>query len=132
MSLLQIEPRPPLPRALAGSVNPRALRAALESETTAEVRFDDVSRALYSTDASVYRIAPLGVVLPRTTADLIAIVRICARLKCPLTMRGGGTSQSGQTIGDGIIVDTSKYLNRAARVERRRALGAGRARYRAR
>jgi len=112
VSLLQIEPRTPLPRALAGSVNLRALRAALETETTAEVRFDDVSRALYSTDASVYRIAPLGVVLPRTSDDLIAIVRICARLKCPLTMRGGGTSQSGQTIGDGLIVDTSKYLNR--------------------
>ena len=68
MSLLQLESRPPLPRALAGSVNLRALRAALEGETTAEVRFDDVSRALYSTDASVYRIAPLGVALPRTTA----------------------------------------------------------------
>jgi FAD/FMN-containing dehydrogenase/Fe-S oxidoreductase len=112
VSLLQVDPRPPLPRALAGSVDLRALSAALEGGTAAEVRFDEVSRALYSTDASVYRIRPLGVVLPRTVDDLIATVRICARLKCPFTMRGGGTSQSGQTIGDGLVVDTSKYLNR--------------------
>jgi FAD/FMN-containing dehydrogenase/Fe-S oxidoreductase len=111
VSLLQVEPRQPLPRASGRSVDVRALRAALAG-TTAEARFDDVSRALYATDASVYRIAPLGVAIPRTTDDLVAIVRICARLKCPLTMRGGGTSQSGQTIGDGLVVDTSKYLNR--------------------
>jgi FAD/FMN-containing dehydrogenase/Fe-S oxidoreductase len=112
VSLLHVEARPPLSRALAAAVDQRALGAALSAETTAEVRFDEVSRALYSTDASVYRIAPLGVALPRTADDLVAIVRICARLSCPLTMRGGGTSQSGQTIGDGLIVDTSKYLNR--------------------
>ncbi|HEY6506441.1 MAG TPA: FAD-binding oxidoreductase, partial [Vicinamibacterales bacterium] len=112
MNLLRIEPRAPLPRGQARLVDARALRAALERETTAEIRFDAVSRALYSTDASVYRIEPLGVVLPRTQEDLVAIVRLCARLACPLTMRGGGTSQSGQTIGDGLIVDTSKHLNR--------------------
>jgi FAD/FMN-containing dehydrogenase/Fe-S oxidoreductase len=102
----------PSARASAAAVDPRALRSLLERDTTAETRFDDVSRALYSTDASVYRIRPLGVVLPRTQQDLIAIVRICARLRCPLTMRGGGTSQSGQTIGEGLVVDTTKYLNR--------------------
>ena len=116
MSLLQVEPRAPLPRARAGSVNVRALRAALEGDTTAEVRFDDVSRALYATDASVYRITPLGVVVPRTIDDLVAIVRLCARHGCPLTVRGGGTSQSGQTIGEGLVVDTSKYLNRVLEV----------------
>ena len=116
MSLLQVQPRPPLPRGQARLVDVRALRSALERETTAELRFDTVSRALYSTDASVYRIEPLGVVLPRTQDDLVAIVRICARCACPLTMRGGGTSQSGQTIGDGIIVDTSKHLNRVLEV----------------
>jgi FAD/FMN-containing dehydrogenase/Fe-S oxidoreductase len=88
----------------------QALRRALESEVQGDVRFDRVSRALYSTDASVYQIEPLGVVLPRTREDLVRVVRICARFRLPLTMRGGGTSQAGQAIGHGLIVDTSKYL----------------------
>src|SRR6266480_675645 len=87
-------------------------RRELETQTTGEVRFDRISRALYSTDASVYQIEPQGVVLPRSRDDLIRIVRICAERGCSMTMRGGGTSQAGQAIGPGIIVDTSKYLNR--------------------
>ena len=88
------------------------LQRALEQRIAGEVRFDEVSRALYSTDASVYQIRPLGVVVPRTRDDLIAIVRLCAEHRVPLTMRGGGTSQAGQAIGAGIVVDTSKYLNK--------------------
>ena len=101
VTLLKVERGP---AAAAGATRPawtpRRCERALGRETTAEVRFDTVSRALYSTDASVYQIEPLGVVLPRTREDLVAIVRICARLGCPLTMRGGGTSQAGQAIGD--------------------------------
>ncbi|HEX5107064.1 MAG TPA: FAD-binding and (Fe-S)-binding domain-containing protein [Vicinamibacterales bacterium] len=88
-----------------------ALRRALEAQVQGEIRFDKVSRALYSTDASVYQIEPLAVVVPRSRDDLLTVVRICARFRCPLTMRGGGTSQAGQAIGPGLIVDTSKYLN---------------------
>jgi FAD/FMN-containing dehydrogenase/Fe-S oxidoreductase len=88
------------------------LRKDLQTHTTGEVRFDRISRALYSTDASVYQIEPRGVVVPRSRDDLIQIVRICAQHGCSLTMRGGGTSQGGQAIGPGLIVDTSKYLNR--------------------
>jgi FAD/FMN-containing dehydrogenase/Fe-S oxidoreductase len=88
------------------------LQRDLETHTTGEVRFDRISRALYSTDASVYQIEPAGVVLPRSRDDLIRIVRICAEHASPLTMRGGGTSQAGQAIGAGVIVDTSKYLSR--------------------
>src|ERR1700694_3066777 len=88
------------------------LRRDLQTHTTGEVRFDRISRALYSTDASVYQIEPQGVVLPRSRDDLIRIVRICAEHGCSLTMRGGGTSQAGQAIGAGVIIDTSKYLNR--------------------
>jgi FAD/FMN-containing dehydrogenase/Fe-S oxidoreductase len=88
------------------------LRGDLARQITGEVRFDRISRALYSTDASVYQIEPRGVVLPRSREDLIRIVRICAEHGCSLTMRGGGTSQAGQAIGAGVIVDTSKYLNR--------------------
>jgi FAD/FMN-containing dehydrogenase/Fe-S oxidoreductase len=84
----------------------------LARQISGEVRFDPISRALYSTDASVYRIEPVGVVLPTSREDLIRTVGLCGRYRCPLTMRGGGTSQAGQAIGPGVIVDTSKYFNR--------------------
>ncbi|HET7032794.1 MAG TPA: FAD-binding oxidoreductase, partial [Casimicrobiaceae bacterium] len=87
------------------------LRRELETALSGEFRFDAVSRALYSTDASVYQIQPIGVALPRTRDDLKRLVQICARVHCPITMRGGGTSQAGQAIGAGLVVDTSKYLN---------------------
>jgi FAD/FMN-containing dehydrogenase/Fe-S oxidoreductase len=93
------------------------LQHALERELEGEVRFDHVSRALYSTDASVYQIEPLGVVVPRSREDLIRVVQICARFRTPLTMRGGGTSQAGQAIGPGLIVDTSKYLHRVIELD---------------
>ena len=64
--------------------------------------------------------------------DVVRTVTICARHRCPLTMRGGGTSQAGQAIGSGVIVDTSKYFNRLLEVNPAGALGAGRARHRAR
>jgi FAD/FMN-containing dehydrogenase/Fe-S oxidoreductase len=87
-----------------------ALQRELAAGIEGEIRFDSVSRALYSTDASVYQIQPIGVALPRSRDDLRRLVQICARLNCPITMRGGGTSQAGQAIGAGLIVDTSKYL----------------------
>jgi FAD/FMN-containing dehydrogenase/Fe-S oxidoreductase len=92
------------------------LRRDFEQQVSGEVRFDTVTRALYSTDASVYQIEPVGVVLPRTKDDLIRVVRLCIQYNTPLTLRGGGTSQAGQAIGAGVIVDTSKYLNRVLEV----------------
>ncbi len=94
------------------SVDPENLRRDLESQLEGEVRFDAISRALYATDASVYQITPVGVVVPRSREDLVRIVRLCRQHRCPLTLRGGGTSQAGQAIGPGLIADTSKYLNR--------------------
>lgn len=88
------------------------LRASLEGE----VRFDAVSRALYSTDASVYQQKPLGVVVPRSTEDLVRAAGICARHKASITLRGGGTSQAGQAIGAGVVIDLSKYCNRLLEV----------------
>jgi FAD/FMN-containing dehydrogenase/Fe-S oxidoreductase len=81
-----------------------------------DVRFDAVSRALYSTDASVYQILPVGVVLPKSREDLVRVVNACRRHGCPITMRGGGTSQAGQAIGAGLNVDTSKHFNRILEV----------------
>jgi FAD/FMN-containing dehydrogenases len=89
-----------------------ALRADLERHISGEVRFDMVSRALYSTDASVYQIQPAGVVVPRTRDDVVQAVQIAARHGVSITARGGGTSQAGQAIGAGVLIDTSKYLNR--------------------
>jgi FAD/FMN-containing dehydrogenase/Fe-S oxidoreductase len=89
-----------------------SLCAALKDAIAGEVRFERLDRALYSTDASVYQIIPLGVVLPRTVDDVAAAVKVCARFDVPVTVRGGGTSQAGQSIGPGVILDSSKYLNR--------------------
>jgi FAD/FMN-containing dehydrogenase/Fe-S oxidoreductase len=83
----------------------------LQQTVHGEVRRDRLSRALYSSDASVFQIVPLGVVVPRSEEDIIATVRACAQLGVPLTARGGGTSQAGQCIGPGIVLDCSKYFN---------------------
>ena len=92
------------------------LEQDLIAAVTGEVRFDTVSRALYSTDASVYQIMPLGVVVPRNREDLIAAVAVAARHRSSVTLRGGGTSQAGQAIGAGIQIDISKYYNRLLEV----------------
>ena len=92
-------------------VDAKALQSELETQLEGEVRFDAVTRALYSNDASVYQIEPLGAVIVKSRQDLIRVVKICATFRCPLTMRGGGTSQAGQAIGAGLQADTSKYYN---------------------
>src|SRR5262249_14723589 len=85
----------------------RHLRQHLEGE----VRFDATSRRLYSTDASIYQVEPLGVVIPKTVADVHAAVQVAAEMRVPITARGGGPSLSGQSIGPGLVLDFSKYLN---------------------
>jgi FAD/FMN-containing dehydrogenase/Fe-S oxidoreductase len=91
----------------------RDLRAVLDGE----VRFDAASRALYATDASVYQIEPRGVIIPRSADDVVKTVEVAARHGVALTPRGGGTSQAGQAIGAGLVIDTSKYLNRILAVD---------------
>ena len=92
------------------------LRTDLQARLAGEVRFDAVSRALYSTDASVYQIEPTGVAIVRSREDVLAALE-CARAHgCPITARGGGTSQAGQAIGSGLQIDTSKYFNRVLEV----------------
>src|SRR6476469_6887475 len=94
----------------------QALQRDLEAQIDGEIRFNKVSRALYSTDASVYQIEPAGVVVVKSREDVVRAVTICGKHGCPLTMRGGGTSQAGQAIGEGIQIDTSKYFNRLLEV----------------
>ncbi len=86
--------------------------AELARHTQAEIRLDDTTRVLYSTDASIYQVAPLGVVIPRTEEDVVATVELAARYRLPLLPRGGGSSLAGQAVGEAIVIDHSKYLNR--------------------
>jgi FAD/FMN-containing dehydrogenase/Fe-S oxidoreductase len=88
-----------------------ALAAHLRKHIAGEVRFDEASRQLYSTDASIYQMQPLGVVVPRTVEDVVATVQTAAEMRVPITARGGGTSLSGQSIGPGVVLDCSKYLD---------------------
>ncbi len=90
------------------SVSP--LEQALRSALQGEVRFDKISRAIYSTDGSVYQIFPTGVVIPKSVADVIETVRLCREHNVSITPRGGGTSQSGQAVGPGVQIDFSKYM----------------------
>ena len=96
-------------------------RARLESDLRAacagEVRFDPVARSLYATDASPYRIAPHGVVFPRHAADVRAALEVARAHGVPLLMRGGGTSLAGQTVGEAVVVDTSRHLDRVLEVD---------------
>jgi FAD/FMN-containing dehydrogenase len=116
MSIVSITASAPLRRADVRQVDASALERELRQTIEGEVRFDRISRALYSTDASVYQIEPLGVVVPKTREDVIRVVEICSRFRCPLTMRGGGTSQAGQAIGEGLQIDISKYFNQVLEV----------------
>lgn len=94
-----------------------ALERALTRAVEGEVRFDALSRGLYSTDASHYQIEPLGVVFPRTVTDVQAVLEIARARGVPVLPRGGGTSQCGQTIGRAIVIDTHRHLNDVGLVE---------------
>ena len=93
-----------------------ALRVDLESRLEGDVRFDKVSRALYSTDASVYQIEPRGVAIVRSRDDILAAIACARRHGCSITGRGGGTSQAGQAIGEGLQLDFSKHYNQLLEV----------------
>lgn len=89
---------------------------ALVQAVEGEVRFDAVSRSMYATDASVYQLMPLGVVIPRNRDDIRRTLALCREYGVSITPRGGGTSQAGQAIGKGIQLDFSKYLSRILEV----------------
>ena len=77
-----------------------------------QVRFDHMSRLLYSTDASNYQIMPVGVTVPRDADDVVAIHELARRYNTPLLPRGGGSSLAGQTVGRAIVMDFSKWMRR--------------------
>ncbi|MBI2149044.1 MAG: FAD-binding protein, partial [Acidobacteria bacterium] len=88
----------------------------LKKRVRGEVRFDRASTLMYSTDASIYEIEPIGVVLPRTHEDVFATMEAARDFKVPILPRGAGTSLAGQTVGHAVVMDMSKYLNRVLEV----------------
>jgi FAD/FMN-containing dehydrogenase/Fe-S oxidoreductase len=86
------------------------LAQRLASETQGEVLFSPGDRGRYATDASIYQVMPVGVFLPASHGDVKAAIDICRDLKVPIVARGGGTSQCGQTVGAGLVIDHSKHL----------------------
>ena len=94
-----------------------SLENRLRRELRGEVLFDPGSRGRYSTDASIYQIEPLGVVVPRTADDAAAALTIAADAGVPILPRGAGTSQCGQTVGAALVLDTSKHLTSLVAVD---------------
>src|SRR5207253_3325863 len=94
------------------NVDSAALAAALRREIKGEVRFDNGSRAMYSTDASNYRQVPIGVVFPHNADDVIATVALARKFGAPILARGGGTSLAGQCCNVAVVMDFSKYMSR--------------------
>ncbi len=88
----------------------------LEQSVSGDVLSDDYSLGLYSTDASIYQIVPLAIVLPKEKKDVEAVVRIAGEHGLTLLPRGGGTSLAGQTVGKSIVIDFSRYMNRLIEV----------------
>lgn len=86
--------------------------AELRSRLEGEVRDDDVHRVLYATDASIFELVPVAVLMPKSQDDLVAIVQVAAKYRIPLTARTAGTSLSGQTVGAGFVVDTGRFMTR--------------------
>src|SRR2546421_662024 len=101
----------------------RGLERALRERVRGEVRFDPGSRALYATDASNYRQVPIGVVVPRSEADILEALACARESGAPIVARGGGTSLAGQCCNVALVIDCSKHLREALLVDppRRRA-----------
>jgi FAD/FMN-containing dehydrogenase/Fe-S oxidoreductase len=94
-----------------------ALAEKLAREIEGEVLFDAATRGRYATDASIYQVMPVGVVIPRTADAAIAAMQIAIEEGVAVLPRGAGTSQCGQTVGEALVIDDSKYLNRLVELD---------------
>jgi FAD/FMN-containing dehydrogenase/Fe-S oxidoreductase len=104
----------PVRFARAGS---SGLAARLRKELDAEVMFDAASRGRYSTDASIYQLQPIGVIVPRSEEAARAAIAIAVEEGIPILPRGAGSSQCGQAVGEALVIDHTKYLNRVLQVD---------------
>ena len=87
------------------------LARKLRQQIQGDVLFDDFSRGRYSTDASIYQLMPIGVVVPKSDDDVEAVIKIAKEEGVPVLPRGSGTSQNGQAIGEALLIDTTRHLN---------------------
>ena len=94
------------------AIGDHRLARRLDGEIDGEVLFDAFSRGRYATDASIYQIEPIGVTIPRNADDVSRVMATAADVGVPVLTRGGGTSQSGQTVGRAVVMDVSRHLNR--------------------
>src|SRR5882672_1946491 len=92
------------------------LERRLKAELAGEVMFDRFTRGRYATDASHYQVMPLGVVAPRSVAEVERALVLAREEGVSVVPRGGGTSQCGQTVNTGLVVDCSKYLDQVIEV----------------
>ena len=99
----------------------RGLAARLKREITGDVLFDRASRGRYATDASIYQIDPIGIVVPKTEEDALRAMQIAFDAGVPVLPRGAGTSQCGQSVGAALVIDHSKHLNRVLELDRENA-----------
>ncbi|OEV13109.1 FAD-binding and (Fe-S)-binding domain-containing protein, partial [Streptomyces nanshensis] len=103
--------------AAAPAATAREVEARLRGQVEGEVRFDDYTRHLFSRDASMYAIEPLGVVFPRHAGDVQAALTAAAEAGIPVVPRGAGTSLAGQTTGPGLVLDLSRHMNRIVEID---------------
>ncbi|WP_010626980.1 FAD-binding and (Fe-S)-binding domain-containing protein [Halomonas sp. KM-1] len=94
------------------------LAARLSREMEGEVLFDHAARGRYSTDASIYQVMPLGVVIPRHQRDLTTVLEAARDARVPILARGAGTSQCGQTVGEALVIDTTRWLREIVEFDR--------------
>jgi len=90
----------------------------LKQEVQGDILFDDFSRGRYSTDASIYQLMPVGIVIPASEDDVQIALQIAAEEGVPLLPRGSGTSQNGQAIGEALLIDSTKYLNQVVEFDK--------------
>ena len=120
---MQIEPiKNLLPETPKGAQLPsnevsELLARRLRAETQGEVLFEAADRGRYATDASIYQIMPVGVLVPRDEKDIATAIDIARDLKVPVLPRGAGTSQCGQTTGAALVIDTSKHFRKVLAVD---------------
>ncbi|MSP39745.1 MAG: FAD-binding oxidoreductase [Deltaproteobacteria bacterium] len=103
---------------MSGSRDYFEIEAELIKRIEGDIHFDKYSRLLYSTDASIYQIEPIGVVVPRHKNDVHAVIEVANRLGVSVLSRGGGTSLAGQAVGHSIVLDFSKYMRNVLEVNR--------------
>src|ERR1041385_1539586 len=94
------------------TIDAGALEKELHAAVRGEVRFGSADRGMYASDASNYRMIPLGVILPKDADDVAAAVAACRKYGAPIFARGGGTAIPGQTVNADVLFDFSTYMNR--------------------